>query len=51
MNLAEVVDGYIVAHYKQGTHKIRVKVTATLNGYILINSKDISLTGDDKSQV
>ena len=29
-DLAEVVDGYIVAHYKQGTHKIRVKVTATL---------------------
>ena len=49
-DLAEVVDGYIVAHYKQGTHKIRVKVTATLNGYIFNNSKDISLTGDDKSQ-
>ena len=40
-DLAEVVDGYIVAHYKQGTHKIRVKVTATLNGYIFNNSKDI----------
>ena len=30
-DLAEVVDGYIVAHYKQGTHKIRVKVTSNIS--------------------
>ena len=42
-DLAEVVDGYIVAHYKQGTHKIRVKVTATLNGYIFICSVIINI--------
>lgn len=49
-DVAEIVDGYVVAYYKDGTQKIRVKVKATLNGYTFNASKDISIIGDDKSQ-
>lgn len=46
-DLAKIENGYLVANYQSGTSKIRLHVSATLNGYTFTDSKDISITGDD----